>query len=41
MNELYKFASTSPILTFCIVWMITEMVVKCCRIIFTKNGEID
>lgn len=41
MNELYIFASTSPILTFCIVWMFTEMVIKCCSIIFNRNNEPD
>lgn len=37
MSELYKFASESPYLTFFIVLMVTEMAVRCCRIIFNRE----
>lgn len=43
MNEFYKFSSESPFLTFFIVLLVTEMVVRCCTIIFNRNevGEED
>lgn len=41
MSEIYKFASESPILTFFIVWMVTEMIVRCCCIIFNREEQDD
>ena len=41
MNDFYKFASENPWLTFFIFVTVTEMVVRCCSIIFNRNEPDD